>query len=56
MCGNRNWTIESDLQYLGALDPEYKQPIEGSIYPLVTAMCTNCFFLAQFAAMKLDIL
>lgn len=56
MCGNRNWNIEPDLQYLGILDPEYKQPIEGSVYPVVTAMCTNCHFVAQFSAMRVGVL
>jgi len=56
MCGQRNWNIESDLQFLGALDPEYRQPIEGVLYPLVTAVCGNCYYIAQFQAMRLGIL
>ncbi len=56
MCSNRNWKIEPDLQFLGALDPEYRQPIAGKIFPIVTAMCNNCYFLAQFSAMKIGVL
>jgi hypothetical protein len=56
ICGQRNRTIDSELQYLGVLDPEYRQPVQGAAYPLVTAACDNCYFVAQFQAKRLGIL
>lgn len=56
MCGNRSLGVLPDVQFLGALDPEYRQPIAGKIFPIVTAMCNNCYFIAQFSAMKIGVL
>lgn len=55
MCANRQWTVESNLQYLGALDPEYQQPIEGAIFPVVTVVCNNCYLTLEFSAILLGI-
>lgn len=55
MCGQKNWSIESDLHFLGILDLEFRQPIEGKVYPLVTAVCQNCYCVIQFQAMRLGI-
>lgn len=50
------WEIQGDdLQYLSTFDTEYFQPIAGKIYPIVTAICDNCFFVAQFSAKKIGI-
>lgn len=56
MCGKNRWKQMPDLQFLGMLDPEYKQPIEGKALPVVVISCENCHFLAQFSAMSLGIL
>lgn len=56
MCGEKNWQIEADLQFMGMLDSEYLQPIEGSVYPAVTTVCDNCFHVVQYSAVKIGIL
>jgi len=56
LCGERNWNVEQDLHFLGILDPEYKQPVQGSVMPTVTVTCQNCYFCFYLPAMKLGIL
>lgn len=56
MCGRKQWTLDSELQFLGALDPEYKQPISGQVHPVVTIICENCNYTAMFAAKRLGII
>jgi len=56
LCGERNWSVDQELHFLGVLDPEYKQPVQGNVMPIVTATCQNCYFCFHLAAMKLGLL
>jgi len=56
MCGNRNWSLEQDVSFLGILDPEYRQPVEGKIFPVITATCSNCFWVAHFSVKRMGVL
>ncbi len=56
VCGGRNWTILPDLGFTGTMDAEYKQPIQGKIYPVVVVVCQNCHFMLQFGAKALGVL
>jgi hypothetical protein len=56
LCGSRNLTVDADLQYLGVLDAEYKQPVEGKVYPVVSVTCDNCHYVVHLSAMKLGLL
>ena len=55
LCGARNFSIEDDVQFLGVLDPEYKQPVEGKVYPRVSVICNNCYYTFQLAAKPLGL-
>lgn len=55
-CGEREMSVENELHFLGTLDAEYKQPIEGSVFPVATVICNNCFYAFHLSAMKLDLL
>lgn len=46
MCGGNNWMIDPTLKFYGILDPEYRQPIEGQVFPVVAVTCENCLFVA----------
>ena len=56
VCGARNWNIEQELLFLGLLDPEYKQPVEGRLLPLVAVNCAQCYQVVFFQAMALGLL
>jgi hypothetical protein len=56
LCGARDMTIEDTVQFLGLLDSEYRQPIEGTVHPVVAVVCNNCFHVMHFSALKLGIL
>lgn len=56
LCGSRNMSIEQDVQFLGVIDPEYKQPVEGNIYPVVSVTCDRCFHMFHLSAMRLGLL
>lgn len=55
ICGSKSLSL-GDVTFQGLLDPEYKQPVEGSIYPLVTVMCDNCYHVFQFAAKPMGLI
>ena len=56
VCGGKNWEIQGDLSFFPILDPEYKMPIEGKIYPVVLVVCTSCNNTLSFSAMKMGLL
>lgn len=56
VCGARNWEIHSELSFFPMLDPEYKTPIEGKVYPVVLVVCTSCYNALSFSAMKMGLL
>lgn len=56
LCGSTDWTVDENLQFMGVLDPEYKQPVQGSITPLVMVSCNNCLFSFHLPALKLGLL
>lgn len=56
LCGERNWSVEQDIQFHGILDAEYKQPVEGSVFPVVSVTCDNCYYTFQLPARRLGIL
>jgi ssDNA-binding Zn-finger/Zn-ribbon topoisomerase 1 len=56
ICSGKNFGIDNDIQFLGALNAEFKQPIEGAIYPVVGVSCNDCYFTAHFSASRLGLL
>lgn len=56
MCGRRDWNVDKELHFSGVLDPEYRQPVQGAIVPLVLINCTNCYFSYYLPAMRLGLL
>ena len=56
LCGEKNWSVESDLHFHGVMDAEYRQPIEGKALPMVSILCTNCMATFQFQAVRLGLL
>lgn len=50
VCASASWTYFDDLIYSGILDSEYKQPIQGKVYPLITVSCNTCGHILQFSA------
>ena len=55
LCGQRNFAIDDDVQFLGVLDPEFKQPVEGKVYPVISVTCNNCFHTLHLSAMRLGL-
>ncbi|MCI0339533.1 MAG: hypothetical protein L0216_00035 [Planctomycetales bacterium] len=53
MCGQGNRGLDENLSFLGILDPEYKQPVAGGLFPVVVVTCANCHYVSLFAAMPL---
>lgn len=49
-------SVEADVQFLGVLDPAYRQPVEGSVYPVVSVTCNDCYHVLHFSAMKLGLI
>ncbi len=56
LCGDRNWTVDANLQFMGVFDPEYKQPVQEDITPLVMVTCNGCQISFHLPAMKLHLL
>ena len=56
LCGQRAWKVEPELSFHGVFDPEYKQPVQGRIIPMVDVGCPNCFFTFQLPVMRLGVL
>ncbi|MBU6400343.1 MAG: hypothetical protein KGS61_08495 [Verrucomicrobia bacterium] len=56
VCGERNWNVNPHLTFQGILNKEYKQPVDGSVFPLVGITCRNCGYLAQFVAQSVGVL
>ena len=56
LCGQRNWGIEPNVLYMGVMDTEYKQPVEGSAIPLIMVTCNDCFFSYHLPAVRLGVL
>jgi len=36
------WTYDEEPYFVGILDVEYKTPIEGKVFPLVSVMGDRC--------------
>ena len=56
ICGGRNWEIHGEFSFFPIMDPEYKTPIEGKVYPIVLVVCTSCYNTLSFSAMKMGLL
>lgn len=56
ICGERDFLVDPTLQFHGILDTENKQPVEGSVFPIVSVICNNCYYTFQLAAMRFGIL
>ena len=56
MCGERDWDVDGEMHCSGVFDPEYRQPVQGSMVPLVMVVCKNCYFSYYMPAIRLELL
>ena len=55
ICGGSQWEIQQDVGYLGILDVEYRQPVEGGTLPVVQVSCEDCYYTFHLSAVRLGL-